>query len=128
MNATEVRKGLIKRGFAQVETGNDLPQGTTLWVGKLGWKDPPLSVSYIAVYLMEMEGSESLFGYLPYYFWSKPRKQVDKFLRKNSRWVFDNIYTEKLTIPRAFEIEDTLFDDLRNEADWGQGYVNAPQI
>ena len=129
VDSTKIKTSLRDKGFVRVEGGStkDLPQGVSLWVGQVGWKDLPKSMGYMAVYLEEI-GDDLLYGYLPYYFWTTPRKKVIRFFEKEARRVYDKIYSKKSKVVN-FRFDDHLFwDDIRHEADWGQINESSPRI
>ena len=125
-----IRESFIKKGFVRIcdHSKSKLPRGTSLWVGKCGWRDYPKSASYLAVFLMEVENQNIIYGYLPYAFWSSPRRKVEKHLEKKARQIFDENYSEKLKEVPLFMEEEDLWEDLKREIEWGQSSAESPTI
>lgn len=129
VESTKIKRSLRERGFVRVEGGatRDLPQGVSLWLGQVGWKDLPKSMGYIAVYLEEI-GEDLLYGYLPYYFWTTPRKKVIKFFEREAKRVYDEIYSKKSKTVDFRWNESSFWEDIKIESDWGQIDGSSPQI
>jgi len=126
----KIRETFIQKGFVRVcdHDRSPLPSGTSLWVGKCGWRDYPHCASYLAVFLMEVESQDIMYGYLPYAFWSSPKRKVERHLEKSAKKIFEENYSEKLKEVSLLMREEDLWEDLEREIEWGHSSAESPTI